>query len=68
MNHATELWVSPIEDTKYLERNYMTRNIIKLRDLDNAKGGDVIDILNKPTTYAGSHKHITNKGAIFKKG
>ena len=66
MNHITEMYVPAIEDTKYVERNYMTRNIVRLKDLENVKGGDVIDMLNKPTTYAGGH-NVTNKGPIFRK-
>ena len=58
------MYIPPIE-TKYNERNYMTRNIVRLSDLDNAKGGDLIDILSKPRTYAGGHRHVTNKGPIF---
>ena len=65
MNHETEMYVPPIEDTKYHERTYMRRNVVRLSEMENIKGGDLIDILSKPTTYAGGHRHATNKVPIF---
>ena len=65
MNHETEMYVPPIEETKYHERTYMQRNVVKLSEMENAKGGDLIDFLNKPTSYAGGHRHATNKVPIF---
>lgn len=64
MNHETEMYVPPIEDTKYHERTYMKRNVVRLSEMENVKGGDVIDFLSKPT-YAGGHRHATNKVPIF---
>lgn len=45
----------------------MKRSIVRLDELDNAKGGDLIDFLSKPTSYAGGHRVITKKGPIFQK-
>ena len=45
----------------------MQRSIVKLSDLENAKGGDRIDFLSKPTSYAGGHRVVSNKGPIFQK-
>lgn len=61
------MYVPPIEDIKYNERNYLKRSIVRLNEVENAKGGDVIEFLSKPRTYAGGHRHVTSKGPIFQK-
>ena len=68
MNHVSETYVPPIEDRKYNERNYMQRSVVRPSDLSNLKGGDVIDLLSKPISYAGgSSIHVTNKGPLYNK-
>ena len=54
-NHASETYVPPIIDTKYNERNYLKRSVIKQDELDMIKGGDKIDLLSKPMVYAANH-------------
>ena len=64
-NHHTEQYVPPIEGTKYNSKNYLERKIVRTNDLENAKGGEVIDILSKPTTYAGGNRYIAKKVPIY---
>ena len=65
MNHQTEHYVPPIEDTQYHLKNYMERKVVRSNDLENVKGGDVIDMLSKPTTYAGGNRYIAKKVPIY---
>ena len=62
-----ELPIPMIDETSYQERTYMQRSVVKPQELDLIQGGDRIDFLSKPTTYAGSTKHISGKGPIFLK-
>ena len=43
----------------------MERKVVKTKDLENAKGGEVIDILSKNTTYAGGNRYIAKKVPIY---
>jgi hypothetical protein len=52
MYHKSERPVPLILDVKYTEKNYMQRRVVKAQELENLKGGDVIDFLSKPY-YAG---------------
>ena len=66
-NHHTEQYVPPIEGTQYNSKNYMERKIVRTNDLENAKGGDVIDFLTKQTSYAGGNRYIAKKVPIYQK-
>ena len=66
-NHHTEQYVPPIEGTLYNSKTYMERKIVHTKDLENVKGGDVIDILSKPTSYAGGNRYIAKKVPIYQK-
>ena len=57
----------PIEGTQYNSKNYMERKIVRTNDLENAKGGDVIDFLTKQTSYAGGNRYIAKKVPIYQK-
>ena len=39
MNHITETYVPPIEDTKYHERNYLQRKVVKPQEIKDLRGG-----------------------------
>jgi len=67
MNHESERYVPTIEETKYGERNYMKRSIVNQTDLDNVKGGEVIDLLAHHRTYVGGGRHVSNQGPLFRK-
>ena len=64
-NHASETYVPPIIDTKYNERNYLKRSVVKPDELDMIKGGDKIDLLSKPVVYAANHQAATNRTPLF---
>ena len=52
---------------RYNERNYLSRTVIKPSELVGVKGGEVIDLLNKPITYAGGHKYVSKQDPIYKR-
>lgn len=64
MDHTTEQIVPPIEELTYTAANYLKRKVVKPDEIENAKGGDVIDLLTKPRTYVGGG-HVQSKGLIF---
>ena len=41
---------TPIIGTQYATRNYLTRNVVNVTDLQDRKGGDEIDLLTVPTS------------------
>ena len=56
-----------IVNTRYNQKNYMTRDVIKLDDLPDRKGGDVIEMLNKPASkFAGAHTHVASTSPIYR--
>ena len=49
-----------IVNTRYNQKNYLTREVVKLNDLPDRKGGEVIEMLNKPVArFAGQHTHVS---------
>ena len=56
MNHVSEIKPQPVQG-KYQERNYLTRKVVKPSELDNIKGGDVIDLLSNKG-YAGGPRYV----------
>lgn len=58
MNQLGDTYVSPIEDTKYTERNYLARKVVKPSEIKDIKGGEVIDFLHRPISFAGGNRNI----------
>ena len=67
MEHESERNVPLIENLKYTEKNYLTRKVVRPKELQNLRGGDLIDILYKPVTFSGGGRVITNKVPLFNK-
>ena len=65
MNHESETYVPTIVDTKYHEKNYLQRKVIKPQEIKDLRGGEVIDILAKRSSYAGG-RHKQSNGPIYK--
>ena len=66
VNSHEKALISPIEDTRYHERNYLARKVVKPAEIQDIKGGEVIDFLSKPT-YAGGGRNIPVSGLLFQK-
>ena len=59
-------YCAPIVNTKYMEKNYLKRDVIRPDDMPNRKGGEVIDMLHKPMAkFAAQHTHVSTKSSIF---
>jgi len=67
MNQLGDTYVSPIEDTKYTERNYLARKVVKPSEIKGIKGGEVIDFLHKPTSFACGNRNIPVQGPLYQK-
>ena len=65
-NHATEMPCLPIDEDQlvYNDRNYLTREVVNPSELDKAKGGEIIPILDKPG-YACPSAYVTRADPVF---
>ena len=67
LNHRTEIPCLPIEAEQlaYTDRNYLVRETVDPTELEKAKGGEVITLLDKPG-YACPSTYVTRNDAVFR--